>query len=158
MRPVVFYFYLFSTDQVLVLTLTSDLNLTKLQEKIIEKALPDFHKDIVLDVQSNVFKTSSMKAVRFLVRSVDSRCEPVWSSITKKPWGSLPAVGDQSDYVSTFNQIFKEIIPILAQKIEEQKLFRTFCDKLAEYAVKIRCYSPYTQFLSRNLPGSTCFF
>nr|KAJ3412643.1 Vacuolar protein sorting-associated protein 53 [Polyrhizophydium stewartii] len=52
--------------------------------------------------------------------------------MTKRPWGTLPAVGDQSEHITAIAATLSQNIKIIRATIASSKYFRLFCDKFAE--------------------------
>ncbi|KAJ1517425.1 Vacuolar protein sorting-associated protein 53, partial [Coelomomyces lativittatus] len=104
----------------------------QLQDKLADMTTSSYKASITLESQIDLFKSTSMQTVKFLVKSLECSCEPVWNGILKTQWATLTSAGDQSPYVLQFNKIITEIISILSESINEPSLFKSFCDKFAD--------------------------
>jgi hypothetical protein len=90
-----------------------------------------------------------MGVVKYLVRCLETACDPVWNSMAKIPWGTLSSAGDQSEYVGQLAKILSDIVPVILRTINEATMSRSFCDKLAEYVRLIFLTNVYS--ISSNL-------
>ena len=52
--------------------------------------------------------------------------------MTKKNWGTITTVGDQSDHISSIGQILSQTIPTIRKQLTSPKFFKSFCDKFVE--------------------------
>jgi hypothetical protein len=71
-------------------------------------------------------------ALNALVRSVENTLDAALISMTRKSWGTIASVGDQSDYITSIGQTLSTIIPIIRKHFFQPKFFKSFCDKFAE--------------------------
>ncbi|TXG52976.1 hypothetical protein EZV62_022145 [Acer yangbiense] len=81
------------------------------------------------DVQDE-FSAVITKALVTLVLGLETKFDAEMAAMTRVPWGSLEAVGDQSEYVNGINMILTSSIPVLGSLLSPV-YFQFFLDKLA---------------------------
>ena len=83
-----------------------------------------------------LYMTSSFSVsgtgIKALVRGIENSIEPAFTTMLKKPWGTVESVGDQSDYVNTIATTLQFSVGAVKQHFASNKYFRTFCDKFSE--------------------------
>ena len=92
----------------------------------------DFKSLVSFEVERDAFVAASMAGIQRLVKLVENANEPAFLAMTKRPWGSLPSVGDQSEHITQFALVLKPMILLLKQVFTGGKFFKTFCDKFVE--------------------------
>ena len=94
------------------------------------KSLDDGFKDKVdmMDVEDS-FSATLSEALNKLIAAVEMRSNVV-SGMLRVNWGALDVVGDQSEYVDTFERTIATALPILRASISDIH-FTFFCEKLA---------------------------
>lgn len=92
--------------------------------------------DFVLTLQPRTKQYSlisvSGTGIKALVRGIENSIEPAFNIMVKKAWGTVEAVGDQSDYVNTIATTLQFSVGAVKQHFASNKYFRTFCDKFTE--------------------------
>ena len=66
------------------------------------------------------------------MRSVENTLDAALIAMTRKSWGTIASVGDQSDHIFSIGQTLSAIIPIIRKQFLSPKFFKTFCDKFVE--------------------------
>jgi len=94
------------------------------------KSLDDGFKDKVdmMDVEDS-FSATLSEALTKLIAAVEAQSNVV-SGMIRVNWGALDVVGDQSEYVDTFERTIATVLPILRSSISDIH-FTFFCEKLA---------------------------
>ncbi|TPX58681.1 hypothetical protein PhCBS80983_g02968 [Powellomyces hirtus] len=112
---------------------------SQLEEKLAEKIDEEFRPlmDSLLRnrckcVFAFVFSVSTA-GIKMLVHGIEGSLEPAMMAMAKRPWGTLEAVGDQSEYVTMIAQSLMSSVAVIRRTFASNtKYFRTFCDKFAE--------------------------
>ncbi|KAJ3056157.1 Vacuolar protein sorting-associated protein 53 [Rhizophlyctis rosea] len=105
---------------------------TQLEEKLVEKIDEEFRPSVNFNLERDGFVNVSGSGIRALVRGIENSIEPAFNTMLKKPWGTVEAVGDQSDYVNTIATTLQFSVGAVKQHFASNKYFRTFCDKFSE--------------------------
>ncbi|KAJ3044469.1 Vacuolar protein sorting-associated protein 53 [Rhizophlyctis rosea] len=106
--------------------------ITQLEEKLVEKIDEEFKQSVNFTVDRDGFVNVSGTGIKALVRGIENSVEPAFTVMTKKVWGNVEAVGDQSDYVNTIATTLQFSVGAVKQHFANNKYFRTFCDKFSE--------------------------
>ncbi|XP_076473100.1 vacuolar protein sorting-associated protein 53 homolog [Babylonia areolata] len=120
---------------------------TKLQEKV------DAHlrASIDLSAEQDMFHTVISSCIQLLVQDLEAACEPALTAMTKMPWSTIEAVGDQSGYVTAITAHLKQNLPVIRDNLlSSRKYFTQFCVKFANSFIPKFIYT-----LFRCKPGST---
>ncbi|KAJ1551222.1 Vacuolar protein sorting-associated protein 53 [Nowakowskiella sp. JEL0078] len=84
--------------------------------------------------ENDIFLNVAGLAVKSLVKGIENCVESSLVTASRKNWGNIQSVGDQSDYISMIASTLSSLILNVRMSIPESssKYFRTFCDKFAE--------------------------
>ena len=76
------------------------------------------------------------KGVKALVRGLESKLEPAFTSMTKMPWVSWESVEDQSEYVNQITTYVQQTVPVIMDWLMSPAHFSFFCDSFCLYEKK----------------------
>ncbi|KAI9208319.1 Vps53-like protein [Polychytrium aggregatum] len=105
---------------------------SQLEEKLVEKIDDEFKTMISMSGESDAFVTVTGTAMRILIRGFENSIEPALVAMSKRNWGTLESVGDQSEYVTQIGNVLSASAAVLRSSLSGQKYFRTFCDKFSD--------------------------
>ncbi|TPX70634.1 hypothetical protein SpCBS45565_g01703 [Spizellomyces sp. 'palustris'] len=106
---------------------------TQLEEKLSEKIDEEFRPLVNFNRERDAFLDVSSTGIKILVHGIENCVEPALNGMLKRPWGTLEAVGDQSEYVTIIAQTLMSTFTVARRTFASNtKYFRTFCDKFAE--------------------------
>ncbi|KAI9096614.1 Vps53-like protein [Phlyctochytrium arcticum] len=106
---------------------------SQLEEKLAEKIDEEFRPLVNFNRERDSFLDVATAGTKFLVHGVENCVEPALNAMLRRPWGSIEAVGDQSEYVSMIAQALSGTVGTVRKSFATNtKYFRTFCDKFAE--------------------------
>ncbi|KAK6192338.1 hypothetical protein SNE40_003822 [Patella caerulea] len=104
----------------------------QLEEKLKEKVDESLVKNIDLGNQLDIFHNVISNCIHLLVQDLETACEPALSAMTKMPWSTIEAVGDQSGYITAITSHLKQNIPIIRDNLSSsRKYFTQFSVKFA---------------------------
>ncbi|XP_005102675.1 vacuolar protein sorting-associated protein 53 homolog [Aplysia californica] len=104
----------------------------QLEEKLREKVDAELKAAVDLSSEQDMFHTVISNCIQLLVQDLETACEPALTAMTKMPWSSIEAVGDQSGYVTAVTSHLKQNIPIIRDNlVSSRKYFTQFCVKFA---------------------------
>ncbi|ESO97342.1 hypothetical protein LOTGIDRAFT_214182 [Lottia gigantea] len=104
----------------------------QLEEKLKEKVDESLVKNIDLGNQLDIFHNVISNCIHLLVQDLETACEPALSAMTKMPWSTIEAVGDQSGYITAITSHLKQNIPIIRDNLAaSRKYFTQFSLKFA---------------------------
>ncbi|CAG5135782.1 unnamed protein product, partial [Candidula unifasciata] len=104
----------------------------QLEEKLKEKVNPELKSMVNLSVEQDMFHTVISNCIQLLVQDLETACEPALTAMTKMPWSSIEAVGDQSGYVTAITSHLKQNLPVIRDNlVSSRKYFTQFCVKFA---------------------------
>ncbi|BFZ18354.1 hypothetical protein BsWGS_21393 [Bradybaena similaris] len=104
----------------------------QLEEKLKEKVNADLKSVVNLSVEQDMFHTVISNCIQLLVQDLETACEPALTAMTKMPWSSIEAVGDQSGYVTAITSHLKQNLPVIRDNlVSSRKYFTQFCVKFA---------------------------
>lgn len=103
-----------------------------MEEKLAETISKEFSSLVSFTTEIEGFGATTGMALVSLVRSVENTLDAALISMTRKSWGTIASVGDQSDHITSIGQTLSTIIPIIRKQFVQPKFFKSFCDKFAE--------------------------
>jgi hypothetical protein len=71
-------------------------------------------------------------ALQSLVKSIEALLDPSLTTMIRRPWSSIDAVGDQSEYITQIAMTLSEAVQVVKKHLTSLRFFKTFCDKFAE--------------------------
>ncbi|KAI8920106.1 Vps53-like protein [Powellomyces hirtus] len=106
---------------------------SQLEEKLAEKIDEEFRPLVNFNRERDAFLDVSTAGIKMLVHGIEGSLEPAMTAMAKRSWGTLEAVGDQSEYVTMIAQSLMSTVAVIRRTFASNaKYFRTFCDKFAE--------------------------
>ncbi|KAI8814119.1 Vps53-like protein [Cladochytrium replicatum] len=107
---------------------------SQLEEKLQERIDPAFKTMVNFSNESDTFLSVAANGVRVLVRGVENGLDPSLNLMTRKQWGGIQSVGDQSDYINQIATSLRGMVGTIKSSIpaSNSKYFKNFCDKFAE--------------------------
>ncbi|KAK7481576.1 hypothetical protein BaRGS_00027225 [Batillaria attramentaria] len=123
----------------------------QLEEKLREKVDPSLKSSIDLSAEQDMFHTVISSCIQLLVQDLEAACEPALTAMTKMPWSTIEAVGDQSGYVTAITGHLKQNVPVIRDNLlSSRKYFTQFCVKFANSFIP-----KFVHTLFKCRPGST---
>jgi hypothetical protein len=104
----------------------------QLEDKLKEKCDAEYKDQISLNSEREMFLVAATNAVQALVREVNSCVYVAVQSMTKIPWSTFQAVGDQSEYVSMMSNSLFTNVKLIRKIVRSPKHFKWFCDKFVD--------------------------
>jgi hypothetical protein len=117
----------------------------QLEERCRGTISPEFADKVDFAQVGEAFLNVALTAIQGLVRGVEVAVEPALGSMSKRSWGTVDAVGDQSEYVSLIAAALTTHVTSIRKLLQGPKYFRTFCDRFTEsfltryYASIMKC-------------------
>lgn len=79
-----------------------------------------------------MFHVVISNCIQLLVQDLESACDPALTAMSKMPWQTVEAVGDQSGYVTAITGHLKHNLPVIRDNLaSSRKYFTQFCIKFA---------------------------
>lgn len=104
----------------------------QLEEKLKEKVPKPFAEQIDFTDEKSIFLTLISSCIQLLVQDVENGCDSALTIMAKKPWHTIKAVGDQSDFINQLIYHFKTVIPLIRENLHtSRKYFTQLCLKFA---------------------------
>ncbi|KAI8905961.1 Vps53-like protein [Gorgonomyces haynaldii] len=104
----------------------------QLEERVMEMIDKGFTSLVSFQTEIDGFVNAAATGLQCLVRLFETMLEPCLINMTKRPWGTISSVGDQSEYITQIAQQLKPSILLVRKLFSGGKFFRTFCDKFTE--------------------------
>ncbi|KAG0369845.1 Vacuolar protein sorting-associated protein 53 [Gamsiella multidivaricata] len=127
---------------------TADYSLTttsQLEERLWANIDPEFVDQVSMESERQAFLHIISACTKALVRAVENHYEPALHSMSKLPWATVENVGDQSEYVSMIQGTLVTCVGATQDLITNKRYFRTFCDKLIEFAINLTRCKPISE-------------
>ncbi|CBY25138.1 unnamed protein product [Oikopleura dioica] len=106
--------------------------ISALDDKLIEKASPEFKERIDLSPEKDLFSDVIKTSIGILVQDTESACGPAFQALLKTNWAAFHNVADQSAYVTAILKHLEEQIPYIRDLLaNSRKYFTQFCIKFA---------------------------
>ncbi|KAI9356191.1 Vps53-like protein [Zopfochytrium polystomum] len=105
----------------------------QLEEKLIEKIDEKLKSTVSFSQEIEGFIGVTGSAIKSLVVMVETLTEPALTAMTRRSWGNIDSVGDQSEYVTQIGNTIVNAVNSLKSALTGPKYFKMFCDKFAEY-------------------------
>jgi len=106
--------------------------ISALDDKLIEKASPEFKERIDLSPEKDLFSDVIKTSIGLLVQDTESACGPAFQALLKTNWAAFHNVADQSAYVTAILKHLEEQIPHIRDLLaNSRKYFTQFCIKFA---------------------------
>lgn len=102
----------------------------QLGESIQNRIDAQFADSVDMTEEQDEFSGLITRALSVLVLGMETKLDAELVAMTKVPWASLEAVGDQSEYVNAISGIFSSSLPVLAGLLSPI-YFQFFVEKLA---------------------------
>jgi len=84
----------------------------------IKQIIDPMYRELVdMNDTTEEFATLINKGIGVVVSGIFNKLNRVLTVMTKMPWATWEAVGDQSDYVNQINNIFREDAPVIAKLV-----------------------------------------
>lgn len=110
----------------------------QLESKLKEKIDEQFSEKVDFTSECEIFRSLTSTCVQLLVQDLESVCLSAFINMTKLPWGSVEAVGDQSSYVSLVVGHLRQTIPLIRDSlVSVRKYFINFCHKFANVFIPL---------------------
>ncbi|XP_071094311.1 vacuolar protein sorting-associated protein 53 homolog [Haliotis cracherodii] len=123
----------------------------QLEEKLREKVDDRLAANIDLNAEQDMFHNVISNCIQLLVQDLETACEPALTAMSKMPWSTIEAVGDQSGYVTAISSHLKTNLPIIRDNLAaSRKYFTQFCVKFANSFIP-----KFINQLCRCKPSST---
>ncbi|XP_055372308.1 vacuolar protein sorting-associated protein 53 homolog [Condylostylus longicornis] len=102
----------------------------QLEDKLKEK-IDNFYIDkIDLSEEQDIYHRIISTCIQLMVQDLENGCEPALTIMSKIQWQNITNVGDQSSFVNSMNQNFKQTIPIIRDNLSSSRKYYTqFCHK-----------------------------
>ncbi|XP_041349182.1 vacuolar protein sorting-associated protein 53 homolog [Gigantopelta aegis] len=124
----------------------------QLEEKLREKVDSSLSPNIDLSSEQDIFHNVISNCIQLLVQDLETACEPALAAMSKMPWSTVEAVGDQSGYVTAVTSHLKQNLPIIRDNlVTSRKYFTQFCVKFAKCSLAITALGSQ---ISRKAPAS----
>ncbi|KAG9295649.1 hypothetical protein G9A89_002967 [Geosiphon pyriformis] len=104
----------------------------QLEDKLKETIDEDYKNKISLEIERETFLNVATTSIKSLVRGIETCYEDSLILMSKKSWGDLESVGDQSEYVSLFQSTLRTCVVNVHKDITSNTYFRAFCDKFVD--------------------------
>ncbi|EIE27794.1 hypothetical protein COCSUDRAFT_26904 [Coccomyxa subellipsoidea C-169] len=91
---------------------------------------PPFGNKVSVAEEEDEFQLVVTACLSVLILGCETKLDAALLTMTRMPWASLEAVGDQSDFVTMFSRVLAETAPRVGPALSALH-FRYFCDKLA---------------------------
>ncbi|KAK3774031.1 hypothetical protein RRG08_030113 [Elysia crispata] len=102
----------------------------QLEEKLREKVDAQLRLAVDLSAEQDMFHTVISSCIQLLVQDLETATEPALTAMTKMPWSTIEAVGDQSGYVTAITAHLKQNIPVIRDNlVASRKYFTQFSVK-----------------------------
>ncbi|CAG8488671.1 3009_t:CDS:10 [Ambispora gerdemannii] len=105
---------------------------SQLENKLIETIDEEYKDKINFEAEREAFLNVVTIAITSLVKGIETNNEDVFTMMSKKSWGDLESVGDQSDYVSMFQSTLRTCVVVVHKRITNNRYFRIFCDRFVD--------------------------
>ncbi|KAK7087757.1 vacuolar protein sorting-associated protein 53 homolog [Littorina saxatilis] len=123
----------------------------QLEEKLREKVDSALRASIDMSTEQDMFHTVISSCIQLLVQDLEAACEPALTAMSKMPWSTIEAVGDQSGYVTAITGHLKQNLPVIRDNLlSSRKYFTQFCVKFANSFIP-----KFIHTLFKCRPGST---
>jgi len=104
----------------------------QLEEKVSELIDSEYKEKIEMNSEKDNIMAIVTNCIKALSKGMDAALDPAFLTMSRIPWSSLQAVGDQSEYVGSIIQTIAKTIPPIRSSLANSKYFRIFCDKFVE--------------------------
>ncbi|CAG5085345.1 Oidioi.mRNA.OKI2018_I69.PAR.g10870.t1.cds [Oikopleura dioica] len=106
--------------------------ISALEDKLIEKASPEFKERIDFSPEKDLFSDVIKTSIGLLVQDTEGACGPAFQALLKTNWAAFHNVADQSAYVTAILKHLEEQIPYIRDLLANaRKYFTQFCIKFA---------------------------
>ncbi|KAI8851914.1 Vps53-like protein [Chytridium lagenaria] len=104
----------------------------QLEEKLIDKIDEKYKNTVNFSQEAEALLNVTSIAIKSLVHMVEVASETSLTAMTKRPWGTLESVGDQSEYITHLGSQIITLVTTFRRILSSQKYLRTFWDKFSE--------------------------
>jgi hypothetical protein len=104
----------------------------QLEEKLIDTIDVEWKSQVSLSSENESFMAVSGTALSSLIKGVESGLDSCLTLMIRKPWNTIEAVGDQSDYITQIAMNLGHHISLIKKYTNSGRFFKSFCDKFAE--------------------------
>ena len=106
--------------------------ISALEQKLVEKADPEFKDRIDLSSERDLFGTMITNAIGLLVQDMEYSCHAALQAMLKSNWSSVDKVTEKSGYIVALIKHIEEQIPIVRDNLSSaRKYYTQFCIKFA---------------------------
>ena len=102
----------------------------QLEQMIQQKILQSLSNKVDLQSEVDIFTDLVAHAMKVLVVGVMDRLDSGFKVMANTNWSTLPQVGEESQYIHTFNAILTESVPKIRESLSGT-YFTNFCTKIA---------------------------
>jgi len=102
----------------------------QLEQMIQQKILPSLSNKVDLQSEVDIFTDLVAHAMKTLVLGVMDRLDSGFKVMSNINWSTVPQVGEESQYIHTFNAILTESVPKIRESLSGT-YFTNFCTKIA---------------------------
>ena len=104
----------------------------KLEAVIRRKIVENRKESVEFSKEQENFASVVAKGMGSLVRSLEIKIEPAFTSLSRMQWEKLVSVDDQSPYVDQISQAIRQTVPNYHSFLTSNR-FKFFCDSFVKY-------------------------
>ena len=102
----------------------------QLEQMIQQKILSSLSNKVDLQSEVDIFTDLVAHAMKVLVLGILDRLDGAFKVMANINWSTLPQVGEESQYIHTFNAVLSEAVPKIRESLSGT-YFTNFCTKVA---------------------------